>query len=88
MTSPLKTQIVRIGNSKGIRLPKTILEQCHLKDQVELLVEGNRLIICSANAPRSGWNNAFADMAARGDDGLLDKDSEQPTEWDKNEWHW
>ena len=55
MASPLKTRIVRIGNSKGIRLPKTVLEQCHLEDQVELLVEGNRLIVSAAHAPRSGF---------------------------------
>ena len=55
MASPLKTQIVRIGNSKGIRLPKTVLEQCHLEDQVALPVEGNRLIVSAAHAPHSGF---------------------------------
>lgn len=84
----MKTNIVRIGNSKGIRLPKAILEQCRLKDTVELEVEDNRLIIRSVHAPRNGWDKAFAEMAEKGDDVLLDKDARLATDWDKTEWRW
>lgn len=84
----MKTNIIRIGNSKGIRLPKSVLEQCHLKDMVEIEIEGNTLVLRPANAPRSGWNEAFAKMAAREDDALLDQDISQTTEWDDAEWRW
>ncbi len=84
----MKTNIVRIGNSKGIRLPKPILEQCGLEDEVELEVEGNRLVVRSAHAPRSGWDQAFAAMAKKGDDTLLDQDTRLATEWDETEWRW
>ena len=66
----MKTNIVRIGNSKGIRLPKSVLEQCRLKDVVEIEVEGNALIIRPVHAPRSGWSEAFSEMAQHKDDKL------------------
>ena len=84
----MKTNIVRIGNSKGIRLPKPRLEQCGLEGTVELEIEGKRLVIRSAHAPRSGWDKAFATMAKNGDDTLLDHDTRLATEWDKTEWRW
>lgn len=84
----MKTNIVRIGNSRGIRLPKAILTQCKLEDAVELEVEDNRLVVRPAKAPRTGWDHAFAAMAARGDDALLDRDTLKPTDWDKSEWRW
>ncbi|OGT30113.1 MAG: MazE family transcriptional regulator [Gammaproteobacteria bacterium RBG_16_51_14] len=84
----MKANIVRIGNSKGIRLPKSVLEQCHLQDSVELAVEGNTLIIRPVHAPRSGWAEAFSTMARQGDDGFLDADAGLSTEWDKSEWRW
>lgn len=84
----MKTNIVRIGNSKGVRLPKSILEQCRLKDSVELEVEGNVLTIRPIHAPRSGWVEAFSAMAQQQDDKLLDAGSASATEWDKTEWQW
>jgi antitoxin MazE len=84
----VKTNIVRIGNSKGIRLPKSILEQCQLKDAVQIEVEGNVLIIRPVHAPRSGWSESFIEMARRKDDKLLDEDSALATGWDRSEWRW
>lgn len=84
----MKTHVVRIGNSRGIRLPKAILTQCKLEDAVELEVEDNRLVIRPATASRAGWGEAFAAMAKRGDDKLLDRDTLKPTDWDKREWRW
>lgn len=84
----MKTNIVRIGNSKGIRLPKSILEQCQLKDAVQIEVEGNVLIIRPVHAPRSGWSESFIEMARRKDDKLLDEDSALATGWDRSEWRW
>ena len=84
----MKTNIVRIGNSKGIRLPKSILEQCHLKDTVEIKVTGNVLTVRPLHAPRSGWAEAFSRMSQHKDDKLLDEDTAQATEWDRSEWRW
>lgn len=84
----MKTNIVRIGNSKGIRLPKPILEQCGLEGTVELEVEDNHLIIRPVQTPRSGWDKAFSVMAEKDDDKLLDRDSPSATEWEKTEWRW
>ena len=82
----MKTSIVRIGNSRGIRLPKSILEQCRLKDTVELEMEDNTLIIKPAYSPRNGWAEAFSSMAQHGDDRMIDADAELSTEWDQSEW--
>lgn len=84
----MRTNIIRIGNSKGIRLPKAILEQCQLEDVVEIEVEGNTLIIRRLHAPRANWSQAFADMAKNKDDTLLDPDARSATEWDRGEWRW
>lgn len=84
----MKAHIVRIGNSRGLRLPKTILTQCRLEGAVELEVEDNRLVVRPARGARAGWNHAFATMAKRGDDTLLDRDALKPTDWDRTEWRW
>jgi antitoxin MazE len=84
----VKTNIVRIGNSKGIRLPKSVLEQCRLKDSVEIEVESDVLIIRSVHAPRSGWSEAFSGMSRHKDDKFLDEDTALATEWDRSEWRW
>ncbi len=79
----MKTVLIRIGNSKGIRLPKPILEQCGIEDEVELEIEDDRLIVRAARPPRFGWSEAFAEMARRGDDSLLDEES--ISSWDGSE---
>lgn len=84
----MKTNIVRIGNSKGIRLPKSILEQCRLKDSVEIEVEGDAVIIRPIHATRSGWSEAFTAMSGHQDDKLLDEDTALAAEWDRSEWRW
>lgn len=83
----MKVNIIRIGNSRGLRLPKAVLRHCRLEDTVELEVEDDRVVIRSARKARSGWDEAFTEMAARGDDALLNAGA-LPTEWDKREWRW
>ena len=83
-----KTNIVRIGNSRGVRIPKTILEQCHLDGQVELEPRGDHLVIKSATKPREGWEEAFRPMAERGDDAMLEGDVPVETTWERDEWQW
>jgi antitoxin MazE len=82
----MKTRIVRIGNSRGIRIPKPFLEQARLREDVELAVVDNRLVISSPDLPRAGWDAAFRAMAAAGDDQLLDTPA--PTAFDRSEWEW
>jgi antitoxin MazE len=67
----METQIIRIGNSKGLRLSKAILERYEIKDKVELILEENQIILKPVKEPRKGWRAAFKQMAKRGDDQLL-----------------
>lgn len=84
----MKTSIIRIGNSQGIRIPKAFLEQCRLKKEVDLEVRGANLVVRPVVASRAGWDEAFRSMAERGDDRLLDADAHSQTIWDKTEWRW
>lgn len=70
----MKTSIIKIGNSKGLRLSKTILEKYDLKDQVELILEEDQIIIRPIDAPRKGWGEKFRKMAENEDDQLLMND--------------
>lgn len=82
----MKTNLVAIGNSRGIRIPKSVIEQTGLKDEVEIDVRGSELVIRSARKPREGWDELCRELAARGEDKLLD--AETPTVWDETEWTW
>jgi len=84
----MKTRIVRIGNSRGIRIPKVLLEQAGLAGEVEISVQDNALVVKAARGPRAGWEAAFEEMAARGDDALLDEGPPSLTRWDEDEWEW
>jgi len=84
----MKARIVRIGNSKGIRIPKPLIEQTGLSDEVTIEAEGNRLVIRAVRRPRAGWAEKFQAMAAAGEDQLLDGDAVATSEWDKREWQW
>jgi len=84
----MKTKIVRIGNSQGIRIPKTLLAQCSLTGPVEFEVRNGQLVLHSTSRPRAGWGEAFREMSAHRDDALLDQDSLPPTNWDRTEWRW
>jgi len=81
-----KTRIVRIGNSRGIRVPKVLLDQAELPDEVELQAEHGRLVIRAARGPRAGWAAAAKAMHAQGDDQLLD--AQTPTRFDEKDWQW
>ena len=84
----MRSKIVRIGNSRGIRIPKALLEQAHLRDSVELEVDDGTLVVRCADGPRAQWDAAFARMAAAGDDALLDAGGLPVTAWDEAEWEW
>jgi antitoxin MazE len=84
----MKTRIVRIGNSQGVRIPKPLLDQTGLQGEVEIKAHENSLIISATRKPREGWEEAFRTMAERGDDRLLDPDVPSLTSWDDTEWEW
>jgi antitoxin MazE len=84
----MKTRIVKIGNSRGIRIPKPLIEETGLGEDVEIQAVGNRLIIAPAGRPRSNWATSFRKMAQAGDDALIDGDIQVLTAWEKDAWEW
>lgn len=67
----MQVAIIQIGNFKGIRLSKVLLDKYHIQDKVELVLEKDCIILKPVLAPRQGWDQAFAQMHANGDDQLL-----------------
>jgi antitoxin MazE len=84
----MKTNIIKIGNSQGIRIPKVVLEQAHLSGEVELEVLDEQIVIRKTSHPRESWNSKFRLMANNGDDKLVDENSLCQSSWDKEEWEW
>ena len=82
----MKTRIVRIGNSQGVRIPKPLIEEAGLPDEVELRAEGGRIVISPATEPRAGWAEAAAAAHARGEGHALDAPTS--TRFDEEEWVW
>jgi len=83
----MKTELVRIGNSRGIRIPKPIIEQCRLGETVEVRVENDRLIISPERRQRQGWGDAFRASGHGAHDELL-LETVEPSEFDRKEWRW
>ncbi len=86
MSAAIRTRIVKIGNSQGIRIPKLLLEQSGIDTEVEIEVQGLNLILRPASRLRIGWDEAFAIMGKEQDDVLLD--DVNTTNWDDLEWEW
>jgi antitoxin MazE len=85
--SSVKTKVIRIGNSRGIRIPKVILDQYHINDEVELETKEDCVIIKSSHIARDGWEKAFKKMHENRDDVLL-MDDAITNEFDEEEWEW
>lgn len=82
----MRAELIQIGNSKGIRIPKAVIQQCGLEKGVELEVREGELIIRPTRFPRAGWREAAREMAACGGEArLLDEAS---TAFDLDEWQW
>lgn len=88
MTTTVRSRIVKIGNSQGIRIPKLLLEQANLVDEVELQLEDNQLIVRPVGRARANWEEAFRAMAEQGDDQLLEESVLTLTQWEEEEWEW
>lgn len=82
----MKLNLVPIGNSLGIRIPKALLQQCNLKNAVIVTVVNNTLVISAEANPRNGWTESLQKMAQNNDDKLLDKETKNA--FDENEWEW
>lgn len=83
------TKVIKIGNSRGIRIPKCIIEQKGLEDEVELEVKKDSIIIKPVKKTKANWDLSFKLMSENKDDILLDEESllHQNT-WDNDEWVW
>ena len=84
----MRARVVKIGNSQGIRIPKPILEQTGIMEDVELRVEKNQIIIRPISKPRAGWESAFKKMVEKGDDELIHETENISHSWDEEEWQW
>ena len=80
----MEVSVIKIGNSKGIRLTKALLERYKIRDKVELIFEKGRIILKPVTKPRQGWEEAFKQMHQNGDDKQLIQDvfeDEKFEEW-------
>jgi len=83
----MKARLVRIGNSRGVRIPKSMIEEADLGEEIQLHLRGDEIVISkAATPPRAGWALAAKRLASRDEDVLLD----QPisTHFDREEWKW
>jgi antitoxin MazE len=80
----MEVSVVKIGNSRGIRFSKTIIERYNIRDTVEMILDKGHIIIKPLSKPRKGWDKAFIEMHANGDDKLIMPDifdEENLEEW-------
>jgi len=82
----VKTRLVRIGNSRGVRLPKPLIEEAGLSEEVEVRARRGSIVILPVNGVRSGWAEAAQRLHDRNADRLLDRPT--PTRFDQKEWTW
>lgn len=78
----MQLAIVSIGNSKGIRIPKAILDKYRIKDSVEVEMRDDALVLRPVHHPREGWDEAFRQMHQNGDDRLLIPDVFEDEVWE------
>ena len=83
----MKVELIRIGNSRGIRIPKPVIDQCGFGDTVDLRVELDRLVIAPDRQPRQGWEKSFRSANPATPDQLL-LEALPPNEFDRDEWRW
>ena len=82
----MRARLVRIGNSRGVRLPKPLIEEAGLTEEVEVRVRGGAVVILSAPRPRAGWAEAAKQLRHRGEDRLLEAPT--PTRVDQSGRDW
>ena len=82
----MKTRIVRIGNSRGVRIPKPLLQEAGLEDEVHLSLGPDGILISPVTPARTGWAEAAELVRERGEAGLLDAPA--ATRFDESSWEW
>ncbi len=83
----MKTTLIAIGNSRGVRLPKPLIEECGLVDEVELEIRDREIVLRAPKKAREGWEKAFAEKASSDD--RVDRNwREVPTQFEEEEWEW
>lgn len=81
----MKAKIVRIGNSRGVRLPKPLIEEAGLGEDVQLKVRAGTIVIAPATGPRAGWAAAAKLLRERQGDAL---EPSLPSRFDREDWKW
>lgn len=85
----MKTKIIRIGNSQGVRIPKLLIEESGITEEIEMILRDNEIVLRSVETTRKDWEASFEKMAEQGDDVLLDQEEiDKPSDWDETEWTW
>ncbi|HMQ03180.1 MAG TPA: hypothetical protein PKD26_04635 [Pyrinomonadaceae bacterium] len=82
----MKAQIIQIGNSQGIRIPKMMLEDTGISGEVELLATNEGILIRKIRKPRGNWDLVFKELADMDDD--FSEETSPGTEFDRKEWQW
>jgi antitoxin MazE len=83
-----RARLVKMGKSRGIRLPQQFLDQAELDEEVELVVQDDQIVIRLVPRPRRNWDKQFDGMTALGHDRLLDSRAFSLTGWDEEKWVW
>jgi antitoxin MazE len=83
-----RVSLVKMGSSRGVRLPRLFLEEADLDEEVEMEVQEDQVIIRLVPRPRRNWEKEFEGMTARGDNRLLDPKAFSLTAWDEEKWVW
>jgi antitoxin MazE len=83
-----RARLVKMGKSRGIRLPQAFLDQAERDEEVEMEVQDAQVVIRLVLRPRRGWDKQFDGMTGRGDDRLLDSRAFSLSSWDEEKWVW
>jgi antitoxin MazE len=84
----MNLDLIDIGNSKGIRLPKPVIEACGIEKTMQLVIEDGKIIITPIKALRAGWNDAFKKPKTDKLDSVITEFSEISNDFDQNDWTW
>jgi len=86
MATVVRSKIVAVGNSRGVRIPRALLGDARIGDEIELIADGDELLVRRLARPRQGWASEFAAMHDAADDRMLDPIA--PTRFDDEDWEW
>lgn len=82
----MKAKLITIGNSRGVRIPRPLIEEAGLSDEVELSIHNGAILIAPRHQTRAGWAEAAKRMHERGDDALIGESLGNI--FDREEWTW